>query len=112
MAAFNFDLQPAIEAVKNLGKAIAKFFADYFDFLKDVLLYVPQKIFSFIVDGLILIIGSIPAPPGITQALSALGTLAPHIGYLSNLFALPQGITLIFSAYAIRFLIRRIPVIG
>jgi hypothetical protein len=43
---------------------------------------------------------------------NALGSLPSAAWYFLNMFHVPTGMQLIFSAYVTRFLIRRLPVIG
>lgn len=43
---------------------------------------------------------------------SALHRLPSSVAYFLNIFMIPQGISMIFSAYVTRFMIRRIPFIG
>lgn len=50
--------------------------------------------------------------PNSNALSSAFQSLPSSVAYFLNMFMVPQGITMIFSAYVTRFLIRRIPVIG
>lgn len=43
---------------------------------------------------------------------SAFGNIPASMGYFLHMFMVPQGISMILSAYVTRFVIRRIPVIG
>ncbi|WP_368648912.1 DUF2523 domain-containing protein [Castellaniella ginsengisoli] len=43
---------------------------------------------------------------------SSFGGIPSSVAYFLNLFMVPQGISMVFSAYVTRFIIRRIPVIG
>jgi Protein of unknown function (DUF2523) len=56
-----------------------------------------------------LIVGLIPSTESVSGSLSGIG---PATWYFLNTFMLTQGISLVVSAYATRFVIRRIPVIG
>lgn len=44
-----------------------------------------------------------------TSANSVLGAYGPALAYGLNLFLIPFGLSLTFSAYVVRFIIRRIP---
>jgi hypothetical protein len=46
------------------------------------------------------------------QINSALAGISPAIWYFLDLFAAASGISMVISAYATRFIIRRVPVIG
>lgn len=79
------------------------------DKILEILLYVPRKIFSFMVDGLIDIFNQIPVPDFMQHAdLSGLGFWDFFL-YLSLLYV---GMAMVTSSYVARFLVRRIPFIG
>jgi Protein of unknown function (DUF2523) len=50
--------------------------------------------------------------PGSSSVSSALSAIPSSVWYFLNLFKFSQGIVIIFSALAVRFLIRRIPFFG
>jgi hypothetical protein len=51
----------------------------------------------------------VPSTSSITGTMSGIGSAT---WYFLNVFMITQGISLVVSAYATRFIIRRIPVIG
>lgn len=55
------------------------------------------------------IVTLIPDPSSVTGTLSGIGS---GTWYFLNVFQITQGLSLVVSAYATRFVIRRIPVIG
>lgn len=50
--------------------------------------------------------------PSASSISSGLGGIPSAVWYFLDLFNVSSGVQLIFSAYAARFIIRRIPVIG
>lgn len=54
----------------------------------------------------------VPFLPSSVAIHSAISGVSPSVAYFLNLFLFDMGISLVVSAYAARFLIRRIPVIG
>lgn len=48
----------------------------------------------------------------ITSAGELFAAIDPSVWYFMNIFQIPFGITVITSAYLLRFLVRRIPFIG
>jgi len=85
---------------------------DFLQWWVDVLLWMPRQIFKLVLEALALVINSIPVPefmanlgPNVSAALAA-------IGWWAELAQIPEGITLILSAYVLRFLVRRLPVVG
>lgn len=78
----------------------------------DLVLWVPRKIFSMIVDGLLALFNAIPVPAWLSDPSSALSGAGAGVWYFLHLFGFAGAMTIVISAYGIRFLIRRIPVIG
>lgn len=78
----------------------------------DLVLWVPRKIFSLLLDGLATVLEALPVPTFVADLHGALGQFSGGALYLANFFQLGQGLAIIMGAYAIRFAIRRIPFIG
>lgn len=66
--------------------------------------------FEKILDGLAAVVESIPVP----SWASNIGNLhiPSEIGWFAEAFQLNNGVAILVSAYTLRFIIRRIPVIG
>jgi hypothetical protein len=80
----------------------------------DALLWVPLKTWELLLEGLgtlaewcIDLVGAFLGP--VEQALSG---LPEGVAWGFALFEVPAGLTMVISAYGVRFLIRRIPLIG
>lgn len=86
--------------------------SDFAQWLKDVLLWVPRKLWSELLDGLAALLTAIPTPDFVIQAQNAFGGLPASVVFFATKFAVPECIAMALAAYAIRFLIRRIPLIG
>lgn len=103
-----------MDAVLNwLGQA----FNYLWDFIKDVLLWFPKKLFSLLIDGLIALLEVMPDPCCISEAVSAFQWLSSMagslgLGYIFGLVDFNYGFRVILCAYVARFILRRIPVIG
>lgn len=82
------------------------------EWLVDLLLWVPQKLYELILDALATVIEAIPVPDFMANLGSLVGGLDPAIAYFAAPLQLGTGMTWVFSAMVLRFLIRRIPVIG
>ncbi|MBE0507898.1 MAG: hypothetical protein IBX50_14495 [Marinospirillum sp.] len=67
-----------------------------------------ELILSPVLNALASLLESIPLPDWFTHGTVSVGSA----GYFIAMAEVPAGITMIISAYTIRFLIRRIPVIG
>lgn len=82
------------------------------EWLKDLLLWLPRKLWSELLDGLAGIVESIGVPDFFTQAQNALGGIPASMLYFSSKLAVPEGIAMMLAALVLRFVIRRIPLIG
>ena len=80
--------------------------------LKDFFVWLAQWVWDTILDGLLEVLQAIPVPDFVNQANGAFASISGNILFFANKFALGEGITMILAAYGIRFLIRRIPIIG
>lgn len=67
-----------------------------------------SRIYQSLIDSIIDLIELIPVP----DFLSTQFTFPSEISYWLNIAEFSTGITIIVSAYLIRFIIRRIPIIG
>lgn len=85
------------------------------DWLLTALLYVPRVVFSLLVDGLNAAIDAIFLACTVCD-FAALGSnfaaLPVATLFIMGWFKVGTGLTMISSAYGVRFLIRRLPFIG
>ena len=88
------------------------FLSDILGWLLDVLLWVPQKLYELVLDGLAGVLEAIPVPGWLDGGLSLFTNLPAGIVYFADALAIPEGIGIVLGAYLVRFLIRRIPFIG
>ena len=85
---------------------------NFLDRLYDVLMYVPLKLWSFMLDALASALESIPVPSFMNDLQGYANGIPADVIYYVKPFDLGTGIAIIGSAYLIRFLIRRIPFVG
>lgn len=91
---------------------MADMLAGFAEWLKEVLLWVPRKLWAELLDGLAAILSAIPVPDFVITAQSAFAGLPSGVVFFANKFAVPEILGMVIAAYVIRFLIRRIPVVG
>lgn len=82
------------------------------EWLVDVLLWVPLKLCELVLAGLSSLINGIPVPEWLSDLSYSAAALDPGVAFFLNMLQVPAGLAMLGSAYGIRFLIRRIPVIG
>lgn len=78
----------------------------------DFFLWLGQKIFAAILEGLATFLDAIPVPGFFNDAANFFNNIPASVLFFLNLFAVGEGIAMITAALVIRFLIRRIPIIG
>ena len=85
---------------------------NFLDKLYDVLMYVPLKIWELLLDSLASILESLPVPDFINNVSGYAASIPSDVIFFVAPFKLGLGISFIGGAYVLRFLIRRIPIIG
>jgi len=85
---------------------------DALEWLWQVLLYIPKWIVQSILEALANVINSIPVPDFVSSAPGLFLQVPAGVWWFASVAQLDVGIPMVFGAYALRFLIRRIPIIG
>lgn len=98
--------------LQRILAAILQFFADVVVWLVEFVVWLIVKWFTLIFDALIAVLNAIPVPTWLTSLATNIGGLDSGVLYFLQPLQLGTGLTWIFSAYLLRFLIRRIPFIG
>lgn len=78
------------------------------EWVKDLLV----EFFQWLVDGAKSILSTIPVPDWLDNAAGLWSIMPPAVLYFLDSLALPEGLAIVGAAWLIRFLIRRIPLIG
>lgn len=86
--------------------------SEFQTWLFDVLLWVPRQVFKYAVDGLLSVFNSLTPPDFIANVAAASAAIPGSVWYFASVLNLDIGLGIIVSAYGLRFLIRRIPIIG
>jgi hypothetical protein len=85
---------------------------DFAAWLKDLLLFVPRYLWQQITDSLASLIERIPVPDFVIQAKLNFSNLPTDMLYYMDVLQIPLGMSFIISALLLRFILRRIPIIG
>jgi hypothetical protein len=91
---------------------ISDFFLGILEWVLELVAWVPQKIWELLLDALASALESIPAPGFVSSAGTWFGGIPGTVIYLGNFFAVAEGLGMIMAALVLRFLLRRIPLIG
>lgn len=86
--------------------------SDLAQWLLDALLWIPRWLWAEILDALASIVEAIEVPSWLEEWDSAVLSVTADLWWVAELFKVQQGLAIMVSALTIRFLIRRIPVIG
>lgn len=82
------------------------------DWFSQAALWVPRKVYSLLLDGLASVVESFPRISAADTFAQNAGTALSGAAYFVDYFAINTGLSMIASALLLRFLLRRIPLIG
>lgn len=91
---------------------LIEFIQRILEWVVELLLWVPRKIYELITQGLGDFFHAIPVPTFIQNLGSLTASIDPGIAYFGAPLQIGACLGIIVGAYIIRFLIRRIPLIG
>jgi hypothetical protein len=91
---------------------LIKFITQILAWLLGFVTWCVVQVVSLVLAGLSAIFNAIPVPAWIASASGAIANLPPGVAYLISSLELTTGAGIMISAYTIRFVIRRLPVVG
>jgi hypothetical protein len=91
---------------------LAEKFTEILDWIKDFFLWIPRKLWAELLDSFATFFESLPVPDFIIEASAAFAGISGNVLFFAQKFAVGEGIALVLGAYILRFLLRRIPLIG
>lgn len=104
---------------KSLFDPLWDAFQRLFDFLNDfwlALRYFLDSLAGAFVEEVLFFfqefIDNLPVPDFVSDAADAMQGIPPDVMYFAGAFRIAEGLTMIMAAYILRFIIRRIPIIG
>lgn len=89
-----------------------KWLADVLEWLKELLLFIPLQVWDGILSALATLLEAIPVPAFMENLGSLFGGIDPGIAFFLSSLNFGVGVSMVLSAYVIRFIIRRLPVVG
>ena len=85
---------------------------EFQQWLLDALLWLPRKLFQVIFDGLATFVERIPVPDFMANAANFFAGIPSEIVYFLDFFAVAEGLGMVTAALVLRFVLRRVPIIG
>lgn len=105
-------LEALIQWVECIPYTIICVVIAFANYLLDLLIYIPQQIFALFGQGFVAFFNLIPIPSFISSMQSYVDFLSTTMGYFFILLRLNSVSVIIIGAYIVRFIIRRIPLVG
>lgn len=86
--------------------------ASFSEWLRDLLLWVPKKLWESLADMLASAVEAIPVPEFMLQGSGLFSSISGDVWWFASIGQLHLGVPMILTAYIARFALRRIPFIG
>lgn len=94
--------------INNLFKWLNDFVAWVYDFITNF----PAFVLDWVADGIVSFFVHLPVPSFFSTASSIWASIPSEVAFFMGLCQFNFGIALVLSAYLLRFILRRIPLIG
>ncbi len=91
---------------------LIKFLTQILLWLLSFLKWAAAWVWQTVLDALVAVLNAIPVPDWLSSAAAVVGSIPPSVAFFLGALQIPSGLAIILGAYTIRFLIRRIPLIG
>lgn len=85
---------------------------DALQWIYDFLLWLPRKLWQQLLEAFAAFFAAIPVPGFMTLAASYASSVPAEALWALDLFAVSTGLQMVLSALLLRFLIRRLPLVG
>lgn len=85
--------------------------SDFAEWLFDFVYDSAQDLFALLLEGVAAVLDAIPVPSWLAGA-DPFASLDAGVVFFAEAFQIPEGIAIILGAYFIRWLTRRVPIVG
>jgi len=92
--------------------ALFKWLNDFIEWLFKYFNDLPSFVFDWFADGIISFFNIMPVPDFFNNVHSGVGSIPSGVWFFCGCLNFTYGVTVVFSAYLLRFILRRIPFIG
>lgn len=104
---FNF-----VSRIWDVVGSLFQWLQDAYDWFVEFILGFPDFVIKWVVDGAIEFFNWLPVPSFFQQAGGALQGIPQGVVFFLEPFRIGEGLAIVLVAFLIRFIIRRIPLIG
>lgn len=101
-----------MQAIVDTVIALFKWFQDSFNWIIDFVKDFPLWLFWKFAEAVVTFFHAIPVPSFFSTAAGAFSAIPPSVVFFAQAFEMSFGISVVLSAYVLRFVIRRIPFVG
>lgn len=101
-----------MQTIKNFFDAIWGFITSFFGWFVDVLLWVPKQLFAQFGDAIVAVVQAIPVPGFVSNVGGLFSAIPSSVWWFASVGEFKFGLSVIGLALGLRFVIRRLPVIG
>lgn len=74
--------------------------------------FAAEWVWNELMGAFLAVLNAIPVPQWLTDAPMVVGSIPSSVAFFMAALQVPSGLSIILGAYVIRFIIRRIPLIG
>lgn len=98
--------------VESLISWLAELVEGFTQWVVDLVKTAARWLWQSLLDAVAAVIEAIPVPDFVSDAGQFFSQIPPEVAAFWGYFAVSEGLAMILTAYGLRFLIRRIPLIG
>lgn len=96
----------------DILRAILRFLGQVLEWVVDFFQWLFVKVAVLVFDAVIAVLSAIPVPDWLDDLAGNIANIDPGVMFFVAPLQIETGLTWLLSAYLLRFLIRRLPVVG
>ncbi|MCW8827519.1 MAG: hypothetical protein OQK94_00520 [Gammaproteobacteria bacterium] len=100
------------KAAQSIIDAIIDAIQNALGWLWEVIIFLPKLLWDYLGDAVVTYVEEMEVPTWMENASNLGSVITPEMAYFMQGFALAEGLAIIGAALLLRFILRRIPIIG
>lgn len=101
-----------IDKIYGFFNWVVEYLSNAMQWIYDLATNIPELVFSWFVDGALAFIKWIPVPDFVREAARSMQFIPPEVSWFLSVAKFNEGLLMVMGAYILRFITRRIPLIG